>query len=185
MRALILLCAVGLVAAQRGFFQGQNFGRQRRPQFQNSFGGGGGGGGAVDDRNGRSDYHFSWRHDGGRQYTGQGAAGYCRGLGGGWAAVSINSPNENAFVQKVIQGERLEYIWTGGVGGGGGGFRWADGSGVSFADWSHTGGARRPQPDNREGNEFCLAVLNNFYSDGVKWHDVACSHRKPVICERG
>ena len=42
----------------------------------------------------------------------------------------------------------------------------------------------RPQPDNRVGNEQCLAVLNNFYNDGVKFHDVACHHRKPVICER-
>jgi hypothetical protein len=40
-----------------------------------------------------------------------------------------------------------------------------------------------PQPDNREGNEFCLAVLNNFYLDGIKFHDVACNHLKPIICE--
>ena len=39
------------------------------------------------------------------------------------------------------------------------------------------------QPDNREGDESCLAVLNNFYNDGVKFHDVSCHHRKPVICE--
>ena len=43
--------------------------------------------------------------------------------------------------------------------------------------------AGRPQPDNREGNERCLGVLNNFYQDGVKFHDIACHHRKPVICE--
>merc|ERR1712088_1161061 len=23
----------------------------------------------------------------------------------------------------------------------------------------------------------------NFYGDGIKWHDVACHHEKPVICE--
>ncbi len=40
-----------------------------------------------------------------------------------------------------------------------------------------------PQPDNREGNEFCLAVLNNFYNDGVRFHDVSCHHLKPIICE--
>ena len=41
-----------------------------------------------------------------------------------------------------------------------------------------------PQPDNREGNEFCLAVLNNFYdNEGIAFHDIACYHRKPVICE--
>ena len=57
-----------------------------------------------------------------------------------------------------------------------------------------------PQPDNWEGekegpidatddigitieglqefhDEACLAVLNNKYSDGVAWHDVACHFR--------
>ena len=47
-----------------------------------------------------------------------------------------------------------------------------------------------------------MAVLNNFYGDGkaafvtanmghflmdcvsgIKWHDVACHHEKPIICE--
>lgn len=41
------------------------------------------------------------------------------------------------------------------------------------------------QPDNREsGGENCLAILNNFYKDGVKWHDVGCSHEKSIICEK-
>jgi hypothetical protein len=41
------------------------------------------------------------------------------------------------------------------------------------------------QPDNRErGGEKCLGVLNNFYNDGVKWHDIACHHDKAIICER-
>ncbi|KPJ11760.1 hypothetical protein RR48_08066 [Papilio machaon] len=54
-------------------------------------------------------------------------------------------------------------------------------------DWSYTGGYGQPQPDNREaaqGNdESCLSILNNFYNDGIKWHDVACHHVKPFICE--
>jgi len=41
-----------------------------------------------------------------------------------------------------------------------------------------------PQPDNREGNEFCLGVLNNFYQDGVKLHDISCHHVKHVVCEQ-
>ena len=47
----------------------------------------------------------------------------------------------------------------------------------------------RPQPDNREQrklggeDEACIAILNNFYGDGLKWHDVGCSHKKPIICE--
>lgn len=62
-------------------------------------------------------------------------------------------------------------------------------NGGQFNDWSHTGGAGQRQPDNREQvqqggeEEACMAVLNNFYGDGVKWHDVACHHEKPIICE--
>ena len=47
----------------------------------------------------------------------------------------------------------------------------------------------RKQPDNREQEqqggeqEACMAVLNNFYGDGIKWHDVACHHEKPIVCE--
>jgi hypothetical protein len=52
-----------------------------------------------------------------------------------------------------------------------------------FHDWSQTGGAGVRQPDNREGGESCMAVLNNFYGDGIKWHDVACHHKKPTFCE--
>jgi hypothetical protein len=40
-----------------------------------------------------------------------------------------------------------------------------------------------PQPDNRDGDEICIGVLNNFYADGIKWHDVGCQHKKPTICE--
>jgi len=28
-----------------------------------------------------------------------------------------------------------------------------------------------------------MAILNNLYDDGIKWHDIACHHRKPFICE--
>lgn len=35
-----------------------------------------------------------------------------------------------------------------------------------------------------QGNdESCLSILNNFYNDGIKWHDVACHHLKPFVCE--
>lgn len=42
------------------------------------------------------------------------------------------------------------------------------------SDWSENGGIGVPQPDNRElqqggANENCLAILNNFYNDGVHW----------------
>ncbi|KAJ8876000.1 hypothetical protein PR048_023908 [Dryococelus australis] len=45
-------------------------------------------------------------------------------------------------------------------------------------------GARVPRRLPITGNdESCLAILNNFYNDGVKWHDVACHHVKPFVCE--
>jgi hypothetical protein len=72
--------------------------------------------------------------------------------------------------------------------------------------WSGTGQNRVPQPDNQEGieegpisadnsigitieglqefhDEACLAVLNNKFGDGIKWHDVACHFRSVIICE--
>lgn len=74
------------------------------------------------------------------------------------------------------------------------------------AFWSSTGETNIPQPDNYEGikegpitadnnigitieglqefhDEACLAVLNNKYGDGIKWHDVACHFRSVIICE--
>nr|CAD7459843.1 unnamed protein product [Timema tahoe] len=55
-------------------------------------------------------------------------------------------------------------------------------------DWSDTGGLGIPQPDNREQvqggpEEECLTYLNNFYQDGIRWHDVSCAHREPFVCE--
>jgi len=73
--------------------------------------------------------------------------------------------------------------------------------------WSHTGPGKQSQPDNFEGlqagklvsvsdpigltveglqewhDEACMAVLNNHYNDGVKWHDVACHMRSKIVCE--
>jgi len=54
-------------------------------------------------------------------------------------------------------------------------------------DWSYTGALKVPQPDSREKKkgyeESCLAVLNNYYNDGIKWHDVGCHHIKSFVCE--
>ena len=57
-----------------------------------------------------------------------------------------------------------------------------------YCEWSPKGGLGVPQPDNREiyskgRDEACVAVLNNLYGDGLKWHDIACYHTKPFICE--
>ena len=34
-----------------------------------------------------------------------------------------------------------------------------------------------------KNDEACLAVLNNYYKDGIVWHDIACYHKKPFVCE--
>lgn len=71
---------------------------------------------------------------------------------------------------------------------------------VGFTEmpWSKTGYIGQflvnhdvPQPDNAEymlnpnlvTQEACLSVNNNWYGDGIKWHDSACYHKKPFICE--
>ena len=32
-------------------------------------------------------------------------------------------------------------------------------------------------------DEGCIGILNDFYSDGIKWHDIECRHKKPIICQ--
>ena len=51
-----------------------------------------------------------------------------------------------------------------------------------------SGHLKTPQPDNAEedingSKESCLGLLNNIYEDGIKWHDIACYHPKPFMCE--
>ncbi|XP_069945880.1 macrophage mannose receptor 1-like [Cherax quadricarinatus] len=211
MKIVVLLVLLGLVVCElppphfNRFFQRQPQPVQPRPPpFQRPFQGGSfqtrprfqsptrpapqraPSGAAADATLGRSEYYFSWRHDGGRKYTGTEAARVCTSLGRGWQPIGISSREEIAFVISVVGGDNVEYIWTGGVRTGNGDeFVWQNGEPFTVENWSHTGGFGRPQPDNREsGNENCLSVLNNFYQDGIKWHDVACHHLKPVICER-
>merc|ERR1712066_1180050 len=55
-----------------------------------------------------------------------------------------------------------------------------------YQPWSPTGHLEIPQPDNAEedingSKESCLGLLNNIYSDGIKWHDIACYHPKPFM----
>ena len=56
------------------------------------------------------------------------------------------------------------------------------------ADSVFIGHLKIPQPDNAEedingSRESCLGLLNNIYNDGIKWHDIACYHPKPFMCE--
>lgn len=63
----------------------------------------------------------------------------------------------------------------------------------SLNPWSQAG-FYGPQPDNgeyinfyryQEKAESCLAILSSRLGngDGVRWHDIACYHDHPVICE--
>jgi len=121
----------------------------------------------------------SWRL-GCTSFTQGEGEGFCRA--NGMRPISIdNSAKEREFTNLVAR-EGQKYFWTGGRMNGGR-LSWPSGRFYDQVNWSHTGGAGRPQPDNREGNEFCVGVLNNFYRDGVRFHDIACHHRKPIICE--
>jgi len=161
---------------------------------------------------GKHGYFFSWENDVTKNLTVTWFTGrnicrrHCMDL------VSLETSEENEFIQgRMIQG-LTRFIWTSGrkcnfkgcedrvdlqpaiVKG----WFWS-GSGVRLGvnptgdrvegDWGETGGAGDPQPDNRElkltgfNDEACLAVLNNYYGDGVVWHDIACYHKKSFVCE--
>lgn len=60
--------------------------------------------------------------------------------------------------------------------------------GWSYNPWSPTGHKKIRQPDNAEfdingTSESCMSILNNVYGDGIAWHDIACYHEKPFVCE--
>lgn len=195
MKLSLTLLMLGLTLAQaspqfgrfvNNLFRGNNRGRgqQQRGQRQNRFNGGGGSCGGnhrPNHRFGGQDFLISWRI-GCSSFTQSQGASFCRA--NGMRPISIdNSAKEREFTNLVSR-ERQKYFWTGGNVRGGQ-ISWPSGRSYNRVNWSNTGGARppRPQPDNREGNEFCLGVLNNFYNDGVRFHDVSCHHKKPIICE--
>jgi len=181
----LLLSGLAVVSASpQGFLGGLanlfGGGGRRRPQ-------GGRGGGSCNARGpnhrfqGR-DYLVSWRNGCSSFTAGEGAA-FCRSQG--MRAVSLDTPAKEREFTGLVGRENQRYFWTGGNvnHGRNPSIRWPSGRTTTTGLWSNTGGANRPQPDNRDGNENCLAVLNNFYNDGIRFHDVACHHRKPVICE--
>ncbi|XP_042863224.1 uncharacterized protein LOC122247744 [Penaeus japonicus] len=141
--------------------------------------------GLVDHEAFGSRYHFSWCHDGFQNYTQPSAINYCTSLGPGWNGVSIETAQEDNLLASIIGGHNLAWIWTAGIRNNQGQFYWPSGAVFSYSNWSPTGFDNRPQPDNRENNnEQCLAILNNFYNDGIKWHDIGCHHLKPIVCEQ-
>ena len=75
----------------------------------------------ADDKYDDSEYHYSWRHDGNQEYTGDQASAYCEDLGNGWHAISIETTRENDYVKSIIQESDISNIWTGAARAG---FRW-------------------------------------------------------------
>jgi len=53
-----------------------------------------------------------------------------------------------------------------------------------YRNWSKSGAERTPQPDDFTTKEECIGYLNNWYNDGVKWHDLNCQAELPFVCER-
>lgn len=128
-------------------------------------------------------------------------------------AVSIETQEENNLIYRLIQQHDVPYIWTSGrlcdfagcenrtdlIPKNIFGWFWSANrekiqatnkipTGWGYNPWSKTGHKKKPQPDNAEFDinqtaEACLSVLNNVYGDGIAWHDVACYHEKPTICE--
>jgi len=183
--AFIFLSGIALAVAEPQFgFLGNLFGgrgnRGRRPQGGNGGGGGRCGGGNRPNHSfGGRDYLVSWRL-GCTSFTAGGGASFCRQ--NGMRPISIDSSDKEREFLGLVGSEGQKYFWTGGNVRGRS-INWPSGRRYNNVNWSNTGGAGRPQPDNREGDESCLAVLNNFYNDGVRFHDVSCHHRKPIICE--
>ncbi|CAH0557256.1 unnamed protein product [Brassicogethes aeneus] len=150
-------------------------------------------------------YFFSWRDPAlkGVEEDWLGGRNFCRKRC--MDLVSLETSAENEWIKKRLIDEKVKYIWTSG--------RLCDFKGCDREDlqplnvngwfwtavlqklapttqrdqndWSENGGIGKPQPEAQQGGatENCLAVLNQFYNDGVNWHDVACHHRKPWACE--
>nr|ADD24198.1 L-selectin [Lepeophtheirus salmonis] len=123
--------------------------------------------------------------------------------------VSIETLEENQFIENRMLLTGTRFTWTSGrkcnfegcdrpdlqpthINGwfwSGSGVRLGSRNGRVEGDWSNTGGDGEAQPDNREfrvkgeHEESCIAVMNNFYNDGIVWHDIACYHKKPFVCE--
>ncbi|XP_069954158.1 uncharacterized protein [Cherax quadricarinatus] len=137
----------------------------------------------VDEVHDGKAYHFSWCHDGGRSYTWLTANYYCAGLGNGFQPVSLESQLEQDFISKIIIQHYISNVWTSGNTISSSSWTWLSGASSAYRNWSRTGRRGLPQPDNDEGNEQCLALLNNHYNDGITWHDSNCNNLRPVVCE--
>ncbi|KAK8726991.1 hypothetical protein OTU49_009867 [Cherax quadricarinatus] len=195
--SVLLAVLVGVAVAQRQLIRPDPQACKNRIKHATTF------------RNGHY-YFFSWTHGPTKEHQRDWLDArnicrkHCQDL------VSIETEDENRFVTEAVKNGNIQYIWTSGrkcnfdgcdrpdlqppiVNG----WFWSGSSArISPTNstsgwrggWSRTGGSGRPQPDNREftetrTDESCIAILNNFYNDGIVWHDVACHHVKPWVCE--
>lgn len=160
----------------------------------------------IDERYNGKGYFFSWNDPTIGEKDWLGGRNYCRQRC--MDLVSPESKSENDWIKSRLVNNNIKYIWTSGrlcdfkgcdrtdlqpveING----WFWTailqkmpPTTNREQNDWSEGGGIGKPQPDNREliqggAAEHCVAILNNFYEDGVHWHDVACHHVKPFICE--
>ena len=111
------------------------------------------------------------------------------------ALVSIESQEEHEYLAKQVADGNIYGSWTGGRQCRAEGCQDPDGQvqwvfepirklfkNLGFEAWSESG-RMGAQPDNLTGQEKCVAVLNDWYDDGVAWHDIECEDKMPFICE--
>ncbi|XP_078493515.1 uncharacterized protein LOC100176392 isoform X1 [Ciona intestinalis] len=109
---------------------------------------------------------------------------HCQSEGGD--LVSINSPEEQGFIEFHIAFLNVWAVWTGGldsyngpdffpdvIDAFDGGWRWSDGSPFNFVNWV----AGEP---NNESDEDCMEIR----SDTGLWNDVPCGGYYGYVCER-
>jgi len=142
-----------------------------------------GGSGRGNHRWNGGDYLLSWL-EGQNSLSFSQARSYCAGRGMRMLSMD-NSAKVEHFLNQV-KVDNTAYFWAGGrLSSDKRTLTWENGRSESIRKgqhpWSFTG-SRGAQPDG-SGSEDCLAVLNNFYNDGSKFHDVTCDHTKPTVCE--
>ncbi|KAE8749903.1 C-type lectin [Frankliniella occidentalis] len=139
-------------------------------------------------------YYFSWKDasTANTEMDWLGVRNWCRQRC--MDSVSIETSVENEYLKSHLVNDKVKYIWTSG--------RLCDFKSceerpdlkpLNINGWFWTAELKKlapttDRPDNREliqggAPENCLAILNQFYNDGVHWHDVACHHKKPWVCE--
>merc|ERR1719431_73648 len=127
------------------------------------------------------DYLLTWRM-GRNNFDWRGGVSFCKSKG--MNLISLDNKEKTERFLRLVAADRSPYFWAGGqVSRDSRTLTWQNGKTEPIArgqhPWSFTG-RTGPQPD---GGETCLAILNSVYRDGVKFHDVACHHRKPVVCQ--